>query len=823
MLSSALRSMRTRWVTFIGSFVALALGVGLITMTGLALAATIDTPERGPERFAGAPVVVAPSDTLRVATPVGERTARLAGPRPVPQRLAAGLSALGRTAEDRTFPVRLAGEGAVGHPWAVAAATPYRVLSGRAPEAGEIVVTAGVGSGLRTGDRVRTATPGSGAGTETRTVVGTVADAGFEKAVFFSDAEAARIHPAVDAVAVHADADAVRRLTQAFPGMSVLTGDDRRRADPGPDRDSEALTAVNALLGTAAGITGFVSVFVVASTFSFAVAQRRREFGLLRTAGATPGQVRRTVVVEALVIGVLASAAGCLLGEAAAPVLAGRLVDEGFAPAWFAVGDAAWPLHTAFWTGLGVALAGVAVSSHRAGRIRPVEALRDASVDAGGMPPSRLLTGAAVLLTGLGLLGWALVTDPGDVLKRKTYILQPMWIIAGCALLAPLLVRQLTRLLTWLPARLPGATGLLARQNASTGIRRTAAVAAPVLITVALAGSLLGTVATINEARATEAVAVSRADHVAGGDGPLDPRFVQRVRSVPGAVTSASRSTGVTVLEEGTALITSEARAADPAGLAATARLPLVAGRVGDLDDDSIIVNEEWETRTVGQRVSVWLGDGRKVSLRIAAVMRTGTGSNGVYVTPANAAGAAIDRIDVRLREGGDPTAVRALLEEAGRDTGTPVMTRDAWVTAHYPRTGGNTRAGLLLILGIALLYTGIALANTMVMATSDRVRDLAVLRLTGATKTQVLRLVTVEALMVVAVGTVMGGAVAGLNLLGVKGALELLSVSSPVVVPWTAAGGVAAACAVAATVSAVLPALAAMRTRPVELAGSRE
>ncbi|MFH9618485.1 FtsX-like permease family protein [Streptomyces pratensis] len=824
MLSSALRSMRTRWVTFIGTFVALALGVGLIAMTGLALAATFDAPERRPERFAGTPVVVAPSDTLRVATPVGERTAVLTDPRPVPQGLVTGLSALGRTAEDRTFPVRLAGNDAVGHPWSVAAATPYRVTSGRAPHGpDEVVVTAGAGAGLRTGDRIRITTPGSAAGTGTRTVVGTVADAGFETAVFFDDAEAARIHPAVDAVGVHAEADAVRRLTRDFPGMSVLTGDDRRRADPDPDRDSEALTAVNALLGTAAGITGFVSVFVVASTFSFAVAQRRREFGLLRTAGATPGQVRRTVVVEALVIGVLASAAGCLLGEAAAPMLAGRLADEGLAPAWFAIGDATWPLHTAFWTGLGVALAGAAVSSHRAGRIRPVEALRDASVDTAGMTPSRLLLGAAVLLTGLGLLGWSLLTDPGDVLKRKTYILQPMWIVVGCALLAPLVVRPLTRLLTWLPARLPGATGLLARQNASTGIRRTAAVAAPVLINVALAGSLLGTVATIGEAKATEAAAVSGADFVAGGDGPLDPRFVERVRNVPGAVTSASRSTGVTVLEEGTALISSEARAADPAGLAATARLPLVSGRIEDLDDDSVVVNEEWEKRTVGQRVSVWLGDGRKVSLRIAAVMRTGTGSNGVYVTPANAAGAAVDRVDVKLLGGADLAAVRALLEEAGRDTGTTVMTREAWVTAHHPRTGANTRAGLLLILGIALLYTGISLANTLVMATSDRVRDLAVLRLTGATKPQVLRLVAVEALVVVAVGAVLGGAVAGLNLLGVKGALELLSVSSPVVVPWTALGAVLAACAVAAAVSAVLPALAALRTRPVEIAGSRE
>ncbi|MFF4166940.1 ABC transporter permease [Streptomyces sp. NPDC001741] len=824
MLISALRSMRTRWVTFIGSFVALALGVGLIAMTGLALAATFDAPQRVPERFAAVPVVVAPSDTLRVATPVGERTAKLAYPRPVPASLAAALAGLGRTAEDRTFPVGLAGQPRTGHPWSVAAATPYRLTAGRAPgAAGEVAVTVSAGEGPRPGDRVRVTTPGALAGTGFRTVVGTVADAGFEKAVFFADAEAARIHPAVDAVAVHADAKAVRALTSPVPGMSVLTGDDRQRADPDPDRDAEALTAVNAMLGTAAGITGFVSVFVVASTFSFAVAQRRREFGLLRTAGATPGQVRRAVVAEALVIGVLASAAGCLLGKAAAPLLAGRLVDEGLAPAWFAVGDATWPLHTAFWTGLCVALAGVVVAAHRAGRVRPVKALRDAAVDEGRMPPSRVLLGAAVLLTGLALLGWALLTDPGDVLKRKTYILQPMWITVGFALLAPLLVRPLTRLLTWLPARLPGATGLLARQNASATVRRTAAVAAPVLITVALAGSLPGTVATLDEAKATEAAVSSAADYVVGGDGPLDPRFVQRVRSIPGTVTSASRSTGVVVLEEGTALISSEARAADPAALAATARLPLVAGRLADLDDNSIVVNEEWATRTVGRSVDVWLGDGRRASLRIAAVMRTGTGSNGVYVTPANAAGAAVDRIDVKLRDDADATAVRALLEEAGQDTGTRVLTRDAWVAAHYTPTGGNTRTGMLLILGIALLYTGIALANTLVMATSDRVRDLAVLRLTGATNAQVLRLVGVEALVVVAVGAVLGAAVAGLNLLGVKGALGLLSVSSPVVVPWTALGVVLTACAVLATVSAVLPALAALRTRPIETAGARE
>ncbi|MEU8678972.1 FtsX-like permease family protein [Streptomyces sp. NPDC048560] len=830
MLSLALRSMRTRWVTFVGSFIALALGVGLIATTGTALAATFGAPERGPERFAGAPVVVRASDTLRIATPVGERTQRLADPRPVPAGLASRLAALGRTAQDRTFPVRMAvgDEARVGHPWSIAAATPYRLSSGRAPQAPhEIVMATDPGSGFRVGDRVEVGvasrdTPETVA---RRTVVGTVPATGFESAVFFDDAEAARISPPLDALVVHADPTAVRQVVATVPGMTVLTGADRRRADPDPDRDSEALVAVNAMLGTAAGITGFVSVFVVASTFSFTVAQRRREFGLLRTAGATPGQVRRMVVAEAAVIGVLASATGCLLGDAAAPRLASWMTGAGIAPEWFAVSDVTWPLHTAFWTGLCVALAGVAVSSHRAGRIGPTEALRESSVDSRTMPLSRLLVGSAVLLTGPALLAWALFTDPGDVLKRKTYILQPMWLIVGFALFAPLLVRPLTRLLTWPAARLPGATGLLAGQNASTSVRRTAAVAAPVLITVALAVSLLGTVATVNGAKAAEAAAQTGADWVVTADEgrTLDPRFLARAQEVPGVITSTSRSSAVTVLEEGTALIRSDARAVDPSALAQVATLPVASGSVTDLDDGSIVVNEEWETRTVGQRVSVWLGDGRKVTLRIAAVLRVGTGSNGVYVTPKNAAGAGIDRIDIKLRTGADRSATAALLTKAGQPTATPVLTKDAWVSAHYPRTGGNTRAGMLLILGIALLYTGIALANTLVMATSDRVRDLAVLRLAGATKPQVLRVVAVEALVVVSVGALLGGAVAALNLLGVKSALELLSVSSPVLVPWGAVGAILAASAALATVSAVLPALAALRTRPVELAGMRE
>ncbi|MFF3994533.1 FtsX-like permease family protein [Streptomyces cyaneofuscatus] len=860
MLMLALHGVRTRWVTFVGSFVALALGVGLIAATGLALAATFSAPDKGPERFAAAPVVVRADDQLRVRTANGVRTRPLARTAPVPPALVTELAALGRTVEDRTFPVDLAATGRdgdpraqgiepraqgsgpraqgsdpraqgieprTGHPWSVAAAAPYRLTSGRSPAApGEAVVTAGPGSHLRTGDRVRATTP---AGATTLTVVGTVADRGFESAVFLGDEEAARISPAVDALVVHADATAVRDVVaRAGGGMDVLTGDRRRRADPGPDRDAEALVSVNALLGTAAGITLFVSVSVVASTFAFAVAQRRREFGLLRTAGATPGQIRRTVVAEAAVVGVLASAAGWWLGATGAPLLAARLVDAGLAPAWFAIGEQTWPLHTAFWTGVGVATAGALAASFRAGRTAPTEVLREAAVDSRTMPVSRWILAALVLLTGAGLLVTALLLDPGDVLGRKAYITRPLLLIVGVALLAPVLAGPLVRALTWLPARLPGATGVLARENASAGVRRTAAVAAPVVITVALTVSLLGTVATLAEAKATEVRTATTADLVVvpGAEGrTLPPSFVERVRAVEGAVAGVSRSTAVTVLEEGTALVTSEARAVDPARLTAVSAPPVAAGRLTDLDDDSIVVNEEWLTTTVGERVTVWLGDGRRVSLRIAAVLATGTGSNGVYVTARNAGGAGADRIDVAVAEAADPGAVAAALRTAAEaeGTGIRVLTGAEWAAAAAPGMSDSTRAGLWLILSMALLCTGIALANTLVTATTDRVRDLAVLRLTGASVPQVLRLVAVEAVAVVTVGAVIGAGVAAVNLAGVWGALALLGVRSGVVVPWGTTGAVIAAAAVVAAVSAVVPAAFALRTRPVELAGMRE
>ncbi|MFE2066611.1 ABC transporter permease [Streptomyces sp. NPDC059467] len=821
-LSVALRTLRTRWVTFLGSFVALSLGVALIAVLGLALASSSAAPGRAPERFAVAPVVVKGADTLRVPTSIGVRVQQLARPRAVPHEVVARLRKLGTVVQDRSFAVRARGgpDDMVGHPWSTAAFAPYRIDAGRAPRAaGEVVVS---GGWARPGERVRT-------DRGTVLVVGNVTGRGFEHAVFYTDARAARLEPVSTQLVVDADAAAVRAAVRGggslAGGVRVLTGAGRRHADADPDRDGAALTAMNAMFGTAGGVTAFVSVFVVASAFAFSVAQRRREFGLLRTAGATPGQVRAMVVAEAFLVGVAASAAGCVLGGYGAPRLAAWVVEGGAAPAWFRIGGAVWPYGAAFATGPVVALCGVVAASWRAGRTGPVQALREASVDGRTMTRGRLLFGLGLLLTAVVSLALALLGDPGDLLHRKTYVSRPMLLITAVALLAPALVGPLVRLLARPAARSAGAVGMLVRENAAAGVRRTAAIAAPVLVTVALAGSLPGATATLDRARAAELRERTTAAFVVtpAGAAGFDAAALRRLREVPGTVVSATSSSAVYRLEDGVALVRDEARAADPGALAATTRLPVVAGRAGGLDDGSIVVNEEWRQHTPGQRVRVWLGDGTRRTLRIVAVMAAGTGGNGVYVTPRNAAGAPVDRVDVALVDGAGPGTVAAGLRAAVGPGGGQVRSGDQWVRAGRPETNGTTRTGILLVLGIALLYTGISVANTMVMATSDRERDLAVLRLAGATRWQVLRLVAAEALTVVAVGAVLGLLVAAADLTGMWAALELLSVRTTIALPWPALGTTVGACAVLAVVSSVVPAAVALRRGAVRSAGMRE
>ncbi|MET7617737.1 FtsX-like permease family protein [Streptomyces sp. NPDC005408] len=580
----------------------------------------------------------------------------------------------------------------------------------------------------------------------------------------------------------------------------------------------EAVVSLVAALGTAGGVSAFVSAFVVASTFSYVVAQRRRELGLLRLAGATRAQVRRTVLAEALVLGIVASATGCALGRLAAPRMVRWLADVGMAPPDLTLGQQNWPLHAAFWTGLLVALAGVAVAAGRAGRLGPLDALRTADLDAGVMTAGRWFWGLGLVLTAAALIVTALVTDPADLLHRKTYTVQPMVLISACGLLAPVLARPLLRAFTWLPARWTSYAGRLVRENASAALRRTGAVAAPVLVSVALTGSLAGALETVSAARTTEARSRTAADFVAVPHTSSPDALAAALRAVPGVTVSPSALTTLSLVEQDGTVVRSEARTAEPATLATTARLPVLTGSVSALDDDGIVLPEEWGQTTVGAPVQVVRADGSRATLRVAAVLRDGLGDNGLYVTARNGPGARVDRIEIRLTAAADVTTPD-LLRAAARPFGTTVATREEWLAATAPAASRIAWLRTVLVLGLALTYTGIALANTLVMATTDRRRELALLRLAGATRAQVIRLVTTESVLVVAVGAVLGCAVAAIQLGTMHAGLALLGAGAPLVVPWRSLGLVTGACLLIAAPCAALAAAWALRRRPVTAA----
>lgn len=254
-----------------------------------------------------------------------------------------------------------------------------------------------------------------------------------------------------------------------------------------------ALAEAGNLLALFAGIGGFLTIFIVASTFSFTVSQRRRELALLRMAGADPGQVRRMVLAETTVLGTAAAATGALLGVPLTSVLSDVLVWRQVLPAGIELpltpSRLVAPMLVAFVLGLAVAILGAWPAARRAGAIRPVEAFREAAVDTRPIPRGRWILGVLGLAAGLGLVLLLPRVPPDGQLPLALFTAQP--IVVGLALLAPVFVPRLTGLVVAPLAAFTGASGLLARENLRAAIRRTASCAAPVLVTIGITGSLL--------------------------------------------------------------------------------------------------------------------------------------------------------------------------------------------------------------------------------------------------------------------------------------------------------------------------------------------
>lgn len=820
MLAVALQTLRGRWVSFLGTVVALVLGVAQVAAMGTLLMTMLDLPDRPVQRFADAPAVVMPSD------PTWNPAHHDLGIRSLPQAqgvspdLLRKVSATGGTVADRAFYAQLEGgpKDQVGHPWPVARFGGYSLTDGRVPASDkEIVVASGH---ARPGDRVTVLTA---AGVGSYTVSGTVRPVGWEDAVFFTDAEAARLAPRIEALVALGAVDEVREAVGK--DAAVLTGQDRHQADASEDRDREALDNTLTLVPVMASVAGTTAVFVVASTFAFAVIQRRREIALLRTVGATPRQVRRMIRNEALLVSGAASAAGTVLGLFGAQLLADMLIRMGVAPPWFRVEPSLhWtvlaPLAAAFLVGVLVAVCGVTAAARRAGRIRPVEALREAAVDDSGMTPGRLLLGAMGLVCGFGLTAWIALGDPAMVLSPSVYALSLLVPVLAAAVLAPLAVGPFTRLLMWPLRRLSGPTAMLVRESVLTSRRRTAATAAPVLLTVGLTFSLLAATDAIGAARESGLQDQVSSEYALAPDGTpgISPQVVEKVSRIDGVQVVAPILTTLYTHDEDR-LEVNDGLVVESTALRRMMNLKVVDGSLDALDDNSTVVADRWGV-DVGSTLTVEMADGETAHLRVAATYRALRGEDVAYL-PQRFAGTAVYARDglarrayLSLEPGTDRTTATAAIRAAVAGTGARFTTRDQLVASEGAYARHLTEVRQRSITVIVVMFCFLTILNTLLMATADRRRDLTVLRMAGATPRQVIRFFVAESLLVSALGVALALVATALNLTGLWIALHHLFGTAPLTTPYALITGITATSTLLAVAGTVLPVSTALRAR---------
>jgi putative ABC transport system permease protein len=523
------------------------------------------------------------------------------------------------------------------------------------------------------------------------------------------------------------------------------------------------------------------------------------------------------------VVGIVAAGVGSLLGTAAAPRFARWLVATGFAPDTFTAHVIFWPVAAAFGAGLLVALTGAWLAARRAGRVRPVEALREAAIDRRAMTPTRWIVGTGALVTTVPLLAAFASVDSGDAVALA--INAAMFLIIALAMFAPLLIPPLVAVLTAPVGRLLGPAAELAGHSARTAVRRTAATAAPILVTVGIAGSTLAGFAIL--ASATDSAARSRivaeAAVVPGAAPGLADATVAALRAVPGVTAAVPvTDTPVWVRADGEPEDW-QGRYVPGPDLGAVLRMPVLAGTLADLTGTDTVAVPAGRWR-LGDTAAFWLGDSTPVRLRVVAVFAEQIDLDGTVLLPWALRDAhtrpLANTVFLRFAPGTAPTA--ALAAAAATGGGTLVGT-SGYLSAAATERDRTNRFGTIAVLGMALLYTGIAIANTLVMATRDRARELAALRLAGTTPGQVLRTVAVEAVLVTAVGALLAVIVTGITAVASYRGLSSVAPAVELAVPWRELGAIVVCCLVTAVLSSVTPAALLLRRRAVDLVGTRE
>jgi putative ABC transport system permease protein len=827
MVRMALASLRTRKGAALGGLLALFFAAAMVCACGVLL----ETGLRGtipPGRFAGTPVVVTGDqqihwvDTAHGGTKTKVKSKDLAGRVWLPASVGARLGAVpGATVvSDRTFtaelfrPDRSVVESGPtsGHNWSAAQLTPYRLVSGRAPETtGDVVLDSGLAAraDLVVGDRIGVQSTRSPATFTVSGIAAARSPVTQEAAMFFSESEATALAAHGDSVATYgvfgASADAVRDALHGTTAQ-VVTGDDRGAAAlPGA---AAARTRLVSMSGAIGGTALIVAMLVVVGTFTLSIQQRHRELALLRAIGATPRQVRRLINREALVLGLLAGVSGAVAGLPLATVIHREFVSSGTVPDAIALTHSPFPVVGGALVTLLAALVASRISARRITRIRPAEALSEASVERSTIARGRTVAGLVVVMGAvvISLLLTTLHTEPAAL--PVTYLCVLLWMI-GVALLGPLLARSGVTVLG-IVCRASGVGGFLAAKNSQMYSRRMASVVTPLALLIAMTTTILFVPTTVDAAVQAQTRAGLTADWVLGSSGPGVPAAaVDQVRSTAGV--SAAVSAAASTLWVGRDKRSTQGLSSP--GLTAAIDPDVSSGSLARLDDGEIAMSSlAAQGRHVGETIDATFGDGTTASLTLVAIYRSGLGFGDTLMSFDQL----VRHLDTPLAQQVfitgplDPNTIHA---ELSAYPGLRLVDRSGYGQVLGDRQDANAAANLAF-LALIIAFCGLAVVNTLAMATADRSREFSLLRLTGATSRQVRGMLRWELALVVVVAVVLAAIASWSTLTGFS--IGMAGEAVPTVEPLTYAGLVLGALLLGG-VALFVPARVLLRRRPAD------
>ncbi|MFE7120468.1 FtsX-like permease family protein [Streptomyces sp. NPDC057654] len=535
-------------------------------------------------------------------------------------------------------------------------------------------------------------------------------------------------------------------------------------------------------------ISLFVAAFAVAGTFSLSVQQRTREIALLRAIAATPRQVRRMVAYEAAVVTVAALLPGCGLGVLLAAGLRAALAGQGLFSPDFRLDFGPVSLVSAAAVCWVTAEAAVWSSGRRAARVRAMRALGEAAT-----PRHRagwVRTAAGLLVLGGGIWGLESIADsPGSSSDVNAASGMVMVFMIAIALLAPWIGRLAGAAFGGLCRLLFSGVGFVAGANLGTGHRRLASAIMPLALTVAFAAVSLFVPQMKWREQQRQDSGRMVADQIVTSDDELPADAVRTVRRVPGA--AAAVGTTSTYAKVLTGKAGSDSQHGPGGDAQAVGDGPL--GRVLDLgaaNDRGTtelgaheVALSERLARAAGARpgdeVRLLLDDDRVERVRVAYRYTRGNGFGDIVLPQRLAARhlmdgetLGLDTVYVRSAPGRERAVADGLAALAkGRHGQWRVLDHAAYAAEARHRQDASMTVTYLL-LAVITVFTSISVVNTLVMTTMERSGEFALLRLVGATRRQIGRMMGLENAVTVLAALLLGSAVAGAVLVGSARAL---------------------------------------------------